>query len=122
MATNSPPDRIVTTDLLGFCERAKCLLNASQADFERFVLTGRHSGTQFAIDPIRNRLPDFADVRVVRDYDSLLGISRQIRVANYLTVYPIARKEDTLSRNIHIEYEFSSPNVSLPSFLLLFLS
>lgn len=98
--------------VLGFCERAEGLLLADQGKFVRFVLTGQDGNSQGCIDPIINRTSEDDVLRASRDYDSLLGISKHIEVDQHLTVYPVARHEDTLSRNIHIKHEFTTANVS----------
>jgi len=116
MALNAPLDDITNLSVLQFCDYAKQLLSIDQGDFVRFVLLGRNDGLQAYIDAIRNRLEDQEDIRVGRDYDSLLGISKHILVERYLTVYPVARKEDTLTHNIHIQYEFTTNDVCLLSF------
>lgn len=106
--------------LLEFCQRAKELLSINQPDFVRFVLTGRDTdGTQACIDPILNRVPQDHPLEIIRDYDSLLGISKTIRVQASITVYPVAKREDTLSKNIHIRYQFSKSSVSLHLCLVL---
>jgi hypothetical protein len=107
---------IVNMSLLEFCNRAKGLLNASQSDFVQFVLTGRRGGRQAYVDPILNRLTDDEELNVIRDYDSLLGIDRHLCVQRYITVYPVARKEDTLTRNLHIQYEFHTSRVRISFF------
>lgn len=100
------PSDLVNMPLMEFCNRAKRMLGASQSDFVRFVLTGCHAGRQAYIDPIENWLTEDEELHVVRDYDSLLGIDKHICVQRYLTVYPVAKKEDMLCRNLHIQYEF----------------
>jgi len=78
-------------------------------DFVRFALTGGNydpdgiNTHQAVIDPIQNILDDNHLVDVVRDYDSLLGLTRHIAFNSAITVYPAAKFEDTLSKNIHIK-------------------
>ena len=107
-------DNRISMSVLEFCQRAKDLLQNDQADFVRFTLTGQDTdGTQACIDPIRNRLAahEYERLKCTRDYDSLLGISESIHVNTHLTLYPIARRNDTLSENIHLTYEFTTANV-----------
>jgi hypothetical protein len=112
---DSPPiDNRKSMSLHQFCQRAKALLSHDQADFVRFVLTGQDDdGVQACIDPVYNRVTPDDSLEIIRDYDSVLGISSQIQVNAAITVNPIAKLDDTLSRNIHIRYEFQSVNVSV---------
>jgi hypothetical protein len=108
-----PIDNRKSMSLFGFCQRAKALLSLDQGDFVRFVLTGQDTdGRQACIDPVYNRVTQDDSLEIIRDYDSLLGISHHIRVNAAITINPIAKLEDTLSRNIHILFEFESANVS----------
>ena len=102
--------------VLQFCQRAKDLLASNQADFVQFVLTGQDpDGSQACIDPIFNRVAPDSHPVAIRDYDSLLGISSQILLVDTnLVVHPISNHEDTLSKNIHIRYEFTTANVRFP--------
>jgi len=94
-----------------FCDQANDLLEEQDfASFVRFVLTGRHDNRQVVIDSILNRIPSDEDIGVMRDYDSLLGIDKNIRLTCPLTVYPVS-KEDVLSKNIHIYYNFTKATV-----------
>jgi hypothetical protein len=98
-----------------FCRRAKDLLDIDQTQFARFVLTGKDTdGSQSFIDPILNRITPEASLNFIRDYDSLLGFSRQVRITTSLTVYPVPKNEDTLCHTIHIKHQFSTANVSSP--------
>jgi hypothetical protein len=76
-----------------------------RGDFIRFALTGAYKGVdshQAVLNPIQNALDDHP-VAVVRDYDSLLGLSVHIAFNNPITIYPAAKFEDTLSKNIHLK-------------------
>ena len=111
-------DNRISMSLLDFCQRSKALLQYDQTDFVRFVLTGQDvDGTQICIDPIRNRLTEgqYGRMRCTRDYDSLLGIDKDILVDKALTLFPLAKRDDTLSSNIHIQYDFDTASVSLLS-------
>jgi hypothetical protein len=95
-----------------FVNQASYLLGEDdQAAFVRFALTGRHEGKQAVVDAILNSLPNSEELGVTRDYDSLLGIDKDIRVTGSLTVYPVSKKEDVLCKNVHIHYDFSSTRV-----------
>jgi len=98
-----------------FCRRAKDLLSVDQTQFARFVLTGKDTdGSQLFIDPILNRITPEASLNFIRDYNSLLGFSSQVRITTSLTVYPVPKNQDTLCHTIHIKHRFSTANVSSP--------
>lgn len=102
--------------LYKFLQKAQQLLeDEEQADFVRFVLTGRHAGKQAYINAILNSLPEDEELGATRDYDSLLGIDSNIRLTGPLTVYPVSKREDVLFQNIHIHYNFRCSRVS-PSY------
>lgn len=106
--------------LAEFCETAKTLLidDEDAASFVRFVLCGIYQDHQAVIDAIQNRLDDSHNIQGLRDFDSLLGIHRDIVVSQTsLTLFPIAKKEDTLKTNIHLTYSFVIPNVSYRSLI-----
>ena len=108
-------DNRISLSVLEFCQRAKDLLASNQADFVQFVLAGQDlDGTQACIDPVLNRVTPDEHIAVVRDYDSLLGISSRILVDTNLVVFPVPKREDTLSNNLHIKYEFTTADVKFP--------
>lgn len=96
-----------------FCERAKTLLQSEDiVSFVRFVLCGYQQDHQVVIDPIQDRLEPGHKISGLRDFDSLLGIDRDICVHSSLTLFPLAKKEDTLRTNLHLDYSFQIPGVS----------
>jgi hypothetical protein len=96
-----------------FCVTAKRLLGSDNAaEFVCFVLCGRYQDHQAIIDAYQNVLHESYTFKGLRDYDSLLGINKDIVVRTSLTLYPLARKEDTLKTNIHLDYSFNIPGVS----------
>ncbi|KAJ3497671.1 hypothetical protein NLJ89_g10319 [Agrocybe chaxingu] len=98
-----------------FCAKSKALLEDDQASFVRFVLTGQQNGTQAVVDPILDRMLPHADITTRRDYDSVLGIDTDIRCSANLTISFIPKKEDTLTKNLHIKHLFEGPEFSSPS-------
>lgn len=93
---------------------AKQLLESGDmASFSRFVLNGLHEGVQYQVDPIKNALRDSDIIEALRDYDSILGIHSDVCVTTELTIYPVSKFEDTLSRNIHVKIAFDNQFVSL---------
>lgn len=111
-------DRRISMTLCQFCRRAKDLLSLSQTSFVRFVLTGEDTdGSQACIDPVFNHVTPNHQLHINRDYDSLLGFCSDILVDTNITVYPVLKLDDTLSRNIHISYEFTVANVSPLSYI-----
>jgi len=93
--------------LADFYNRAKDLYKDNQAAFVKFVLSGFDDGERVFVDTLHNCLPVDEPIQVTRDYDSLLAISDRIEVENYITVYPVAKKEDTLTANIHLDHRFT---------------
>lgn len=92
-----------------FLNQASDLLEQDeQADFVRFVLTGRHEDKQAVVDAILNALPNDESISATRDYDSLLGIDKKIHVKGALTVYPASKSEDVLCKNIHVRHGFTN--------------
>ena len=83
------------------------------ANFVHFVLTGRYKEKQAIINAILNQMPEDEPFSVTRDYDSVLGIDQNVCIMSALTIYLVAKKEDTLSTNIHINYHFYTTKVSL---------
>ena len=99
--------------IVDFCKRAKGILDVEDhAGFVKFVLTGQHGAHQAVVDPVLNKMGEYEGLSVLRDYDSLLGISADICVNGHLTVYPVSRREDTLVSNIHLKHSFESSKVS----------
>jgi hypothetical protein len=99
--------------LAEFCETARLLLDSEDpASFVRFVLCGRYQNHQVIVDPFQNSLNEQYGFQGLRDYDSLLGICKDIPVRAPLTLFPLARREDTLNTNVHLNYSFIIPGVS----------
>ena len=102
-------DTVHSLSVSEFVSYAKQLLQSGDmASFARFVLNGLHEGFQYQVDPIKNALKNSDRIQALRDYDSILGIHRDICVTSELTVYPVSKFEDTLSRNIHIKTSFNN--------------
>jgi len=108
-----------TYSVSGFCQAAAALLNSPDpADFVRFVLTGIYDGYQAVVDPILSRVrpTETSTLQLRRDYDSILGISKNICVrSTELTIYPLAKYQDSLTKNVHIVYEFENDLVCISS-------
>lgn len=99
--------------LAEFCRTAKEYLDSDDfTSFVRFVLCGKRGNHQVVVDAILNRIPESHPLKAFRDYDSLLGIDANIVVHTSLTLFPLARREDTLKTNIHLHYSFNFPGVS----------
>jgi hypothetical protein len=88
-----------------------------KTDFIRFVLTGQWDGHQVVIDPLRHVLEAQERLTIKRDFDSLLGLSREICVLAPLFVYPVARHEDTLRHNVHIRRPIHRESVSFTAYV-----
>lgn len=114
MSAAQQNNNYVHTSVQGFCRRGKALLEANppaQADFVKYMLSGLDGDLRVVVNPMEDRLEDDESITLRRDIDSLLGIEEDICVDRDLTVYPIPRKEDTLTKNIHIESQFTSVKV-----------
>lgn len=96
--------------LYAFCRKSKDLLKTNHKHFVKFTLTGVHGDRQYVVNPMLDRMGD-EDFGALRDLDSLLGISWHIQVRKPITVYPVGRQEDTLSRDIHLKHEFQNSKV-----------
>jgi len=114
-----------------FCQTARELLESPDPDdgaaFVRFALTGMYNGHQAVVDPVLNRVrsSETFDLQLRRDFDSVLGISKRICVhSSEFTVYPLPKYEDSLSKNVHLEFEFENINVLdfFNAFILILIS
>jgi len=98
-----------------------CNYYLDQEEFPAFVahaLCGQGEAHNFGryqvtLDPILNRLDEDHPISVLRDYDSLIGVSPNIRVKGALWVYAIAKHEDSLQNNIHLSHSIVSLCVRL---------
>lgn len=115
-----PPLPTVSYTLQGFVDLMKTLLDANRTqDFVRLILTGQYEGNQVVVDALRSRIYDAAvdgsddeeappdyPYSKSRDYDSFLGISRDICVEDRSIIFNIIPKfEDTLSKDIGLTFE-----------------
>ncbi|KAG6906930.1 hypothetical protein DXG01_011320 [Tephrocybe rancida] len=91
-----------------FCQVAEALYKLEdQSDFSRFVLSGHLPGdAQAIVDPFGDH--DRNDrYRVTRDFDSVIGLEADLgAITSAITMYPIPKREDTLSRSIHLTAYF----------------
>lgn len=107
---------LVPMSLHSFCESALELFRKDHGAFVHFVLSGRQKEEQVNIDPILNAVTRHEGLSLLRDYDSLLGIDDHIQVQAPLTVYPVARRQDTLVSDVHLKYEFTTSRVCVNIF------
>ncbi|RXW21035.1 hypothetical protein EST38_g4823 [Candolleomyces aberdarensis] len=109
---NRPRRPVDSLTLEEFCTAAHELHDADRLeDFVHYVLTGICEGRQASIDVILNRIEDdeVQTLGITRDYDSVLGIDKHIRVIGKdITIWPVAKFEDTLKKNIHLSYSFKN--------------
>ncbi|KAF9459638.1 hypothetical protein BDZ94DRAFT_1171312 [Collybia nuda] len=92
--------------LRSFCQMSKELLQVDHRDFVKFTLEGVHNNMQYVIDPLLHRMEGDEPFDAMRDFDSLLGLSAHIVVHSAITVFPVAKREKTLSSDIHLVHEF----------------
>lgn len=100
--------------LQDFCITAKSLLAAGRhGDFVKMVINGIYDDHQVVVDPVVDTVDEYESTDGARDLDSAFGISSQIRVSTQLTVYPVPKHEDTLTRDVHLKYRFVTSQVGL---------
>lgn len=122
MAHESPR---IEYSLRGFCDEAGNILEGDaqtpgdDAAFVQFVVCGIHADGQAHVDPMLDRLQELEDISIHRDFDSVLGVCEHILVTQDLSLYPVARKQDVLQKNIHLSYHFTSSSVRHYSYLML---
>lgn len=96
-----------------FLHLADSLLHTRQdvKAFVRFVLAGRYSAVEDgpmsrvfmnAKQGLHTGLPD-PDLQVTRDYDSIIGISKDLPYMAAVQVFPIAPFRETLKKTNHIK-------------------
>jgi hypothetical protein len=101
-----------------FCVLAQRLLDAGdQHNFVRLVVSGIFEGQQYVVNPLHNRMGQDEPFRLMHDFDSAVGIAKNIMVDDSLTMFPVARREDTLSASIHLDHQFENSRVSQHSCL-----
>ncbi|KAG6864738.1 hypothetical protein C0991_007445 [Blastosporella zonata] len=80
----------------------------------RFVLTGEYEEDgrtyQAFIDPIQNRVEEDHQLSVLRDYDSLLGISEIIMVTDNISVFTVPHPSFALKSGLHFKYHLNHDN------------
>lgn len=115
---SEPLPRIYLT-LEEFCQRAQTLREEDEAAFVKFVLCGTLDDRQAVIDTNVNGIEDDDEICVTRDYDSILGLTWDIMIVGPLMIYPLSRREDTLSVNVHFSYHFTNESVCHLSFFVI---
>src|SRR5579859_6979945 len=83
----------------------------------RFVLTGQVfdevSPHQAVVDPLRGHsIWEDQEIKVSRNYDSILGIASNIVVQSDISIYPVSNPADALTTSIHLKYGIERDNVS----------
>lgn len=95
-----------------FVDTAAALHEAGDiSQFLQFAITGRLDGHQAVLDPLHDRLGPGRQLKVKRDYDSLLGVSSEISITAPLFVFAVGKNEDVLKTNIYIEMPIQRENV-----------
>lgn len=99
--------------LAQFVQAARALYDDDPVAFRLFVLTGEAPGmeTQAYVDATLNALQIDHPVQMVRDFDSLIGITKNIAVDCMISVYPIPNPSEVLSTSIHLNYPIVSQDV-----------
>ena len=115
MSVASGEGSVLSLSLTDFVVLAKQLAeNHDAVDvFCKFVLTGVLNGQQYQIDPIKHALGRADEIKVSRDYDSVLGFGKHIYLDCDITLHPVCKLEDTLQRNIHLKRDFTNVYVRI---------
>lgn len=122
------PIECVQFSLKEFVEKGESFYNEEDvSDLIRFILCGqyyREPGVliQATINPILNRVrrQQAEALTALRDYDSLIGLCRDLVITRQLHLYPIANPADNLKESIHINYTISVNDVREQSFIHVF--
>lgn len=102
-----------TVSIKQFCLLAQRLHDAGdQHNFVRLVVSGIFEGKQYVVNPLHNRMHRDEPFGLTHDFDSTVGIAKDIMVEDSLTVFPVAKREDTLSISIHLDHQFENSRVS----------
>jgi hypothetical protein len=81
--------------------------------FLKFVLTGDVLGDhQAVVDPFRNSMEPGHGIEVLRDYDSIIGVSDHVVATCILELNPVSNQTDSLTKSIHLEHEIMDGEVS----------
>ena len=101
-----------------FCDRALQLHHkGDHGAFVQFVLNGKDyqddHPVQIVVDPFQDTVSPREGLQISRDFDSVLGLGTTICVDHDLTVFPVSKHEDTLSKNIHLTHRFKNSTVCL---------
>ncbi|KAG7098026.1 hypothetical protein E1B28_000002 [Marasmius oreades] len=93
--------------LCQFNDEAQRLLQMEDyPEFQKFVLTGesKYTSTQALVDIQPNILPPDHSLDVKRDFDSLIGITPKIAIANSLSIYAVPNPSEVLTTSIHLAH------------------
>lgn len=83
----------------------------------KFVLSGEYANNngqikQAVIDVTGKQVRDAADITASRDYDSAIGISRDILVDAPITIWAVPHPTRALKTSIHLTRSIQYKNVS----------
>ena len=114
-------NNVVSLTLSQFVSTASELRKRDMPGFTRFVLTGIFDSIQHQVDPLKDELLHDDGVQALRDFDSLLGIHKDVCVSTFLAVYVVPKFSDTLTRNIHLKHSFENDGVSQSTHIFFFV-
>jgi len=97
--------------IFSFCDTAKRLLAEDQDAFVCFVLCGNYDGHQVVVDPLVDQVDREDTITICRDFDSLLAVVENLKISSDLALFPVAKKEDTLTKDVHFTHQFMSSRV-----------
>ena len=105
-----------------FCTRARELEKFDDGLFADFVLTGKYiddelNDCQADVQPRRNALEEGYGIKALRDYDSILGYTKDLPMTDSIFVLPVGNAREVLRRSVHISVPLDVDGVD---FKLLF--
>lgn len=107
MPPNQPSLPEKTYSLRKFIHQAKAFEDDDDdLAFLEFMFTGKNltGKCQAFVDPSSQFLKDDTPIQVARDFDSLIGISKDLLVDSAVSVYPAPNPREALSTSIHVKY------------------
>jgi hypothetical protein len=106
--------RAKTYSVKEFTNHSGYLYRRDTEQFIRFNLTGEvPDDHQAVVDPLRNCLDPEHRISVARDYDSILGITDDIAVDFWLSIYPVNNPIDALKTSIHLKHDIVEGQVGI---------
>ncbi|KAF8871325.1 hypothetical protein BD779DRAFT_1680483 [Infundibulicybe gibba] len=109
-----------------YVDMAEMFAELDQKLFMRFILTGQHLlNSQVAVDPSHNLVNEQHPISLLRDYNTVIGFTKDIIVQGPFTILSTPQTHNFLSTNIHLVCPLSMsttaagrPVNQIPNFML----